>query len=67
MHFVQWQSGAIVGRVHLASDRLRTLCGRPIPDTATQSNKAPRDKTKFCKRCRTVADYERRNQHVFEE
>jgi len=67
MLFIQWKTGLAVGKVHLASDRMRTLCGRPIPGDASNSNKSPRDKTKICKLCRDVEQYELRHRHVFEK
>jgi hypothetical protein len=56
MLFVQWKSGTIVGKVHLASNHLKTLCGRRIPEQANAVPKSPRDKTKICKRCRDVEE-----------
>ena len=67
MFYVEWISGVMLGKVHMASNRLRTLCGKRIPGHATESEKVPRDKTRICKRCRDVEEYELRHRHVFEK
>jgi hypothetical protein len=61
MLYVEWMSGGnIRGRVHLASSRLKTLCGRPIPSKATNTETRPRDKTRICKPCLAIEEEQRR-------
>ena len=61
MSFVQW-SGGVLARVHIASNPWKTLCGRPIPDNATEIAKPPRDKAKICKACRDIEEEAKRLQ-----
>ncbi len=58
MPFVQW-FGGIPSKVHIASNRLKTLCDRPIPSNATETTKPPRDVTKMCKACRKIEQEEK--------
>lgn len=53
MSFVQWSAG-IPSKVHIASNRVKTLCDRPIPSNATESTRPPRDNTKMCKACQKI-------------
>jgi len=55
MSFVQW-SGVVTSKVHIASNRLKTLCDRPIPVHATETAQAPKDKTKICKACQRIEE-----------
>jgi hypothetical protein len=61
MPFVHW-SGGILARVHIASNRVKTLCGRPIPGNAAETAKAPQDKAKICKACQKIEQEEKRFQ-----
>jgi hypothetical protein len=58
MPFVQW-SATVPSKVHIASNRLKTLCNRPIPDDATQTTKPPRNKTTLCKACQKIEHEEK--------
>jgi len=58
MPFVQW-SGGIPSKVHIASNRLKTLCDRAIPSNATETTKPPRDSAKVCKACRKIEQEEK--------
>jgi hypothetical protein len=58
MAFVQW-FGIIPSKIHIAANRLKTLCNRPIPSHATEIAKPPRDKTKYCKACRQIEQQEK--------
>jgi len=58
MPFVQW-SGGIPSKVHIASNRLKTLCDRPIPNDAVETTRAPRDSAKMCKACRKIEQEEK--------
>jgi len=50
MSFVQW-SEALPSRVHIASNHLKTLCGRTIPGNATDVTEPPHDKSTVCRVC----------------
>ena len=51
--FVQW-SGALPSKVHMASNRRKTLCGKSVPSSATETTKPPRDMAALCKACRKI-------------
>ena len=55
MPFVQW-TGIIPSKIHIASNRLKTLCNRPIPSHAAEIAKPPRDKAKMCKACQQIEE-----------
>ena len=59
MPFVQLRAGI---KVHIASNRVKTLCGRPIPSNATETTETPRDKAKICKACQEIEQEEKRFQ-----
>jgi hypothetical protein len=61
---VEWQNGAVPGKVHYASRLVRTLCGKQIPAAAKETKK-PRDKSKFCKKCVAVEAEQQRFQNLF--
>ncbi len=61
MPFVQWSEG-IFARVHISSNRGKTLCGRPVPASAAETAKAPKDKSKICQACRKIEQEEKRFQ-----
>ena len=66
MLFVQMNSKSInPGKVHLAANRMKTLCGKTIPTAATELEKPPRDKKTVCKRCQVVDAEERRYHNLF--
>jgi uncharacterized membrane-anchored protein len=58
MPFVQW-SGILPSKVHIASNRQKTLCNRPIPGHATASEKPPRNKATLCKACQRIEQEEK--------
>ncbi len=58
MPFVQW-TGIIPSKVHIASNRLKTYCNRPIPGHATETTKPPRDKATMCKACQKIEQEEK--------
>lgn len=61
MLYVEWLYGSYtLGKVHLASSRVKTLCGKPIPGKARESGKPPEDKTRICKPCRAIEEEQRR-------
>ena len=59
MPFVQW-SGPIPSKVHIVgASRLKTLCNRPIPSRATETEKPPRNKGAMCRACRKIEQEEK--------
>jgi hypothetical protein len=53
MPFVQLWSG-ILAKVHIASNRAETLCGRLVHDGAIETKRPPRDRTRLCKACQKI-------------
>ena len=64
MIYVEWQSGALPGKVHLASKLVKTYCGKRITIKASETKK-PRDKSKLCKKCVEVDSEQQRFKHLF--
>ena len=62
MAFVQLRAGI---KIHIASNRVKTLCGRPIPSNAIETTEAPQDKDQICKACQEIEQEEKRFQRFF--
>jgi len=58
MPFVQWFA-ILPSKVHIASNRWKTLCNRTIPNNAVESKKPPRDKATMCKACQRIEQEEK--------
>lgn len=63
MPFIQLWDGTLA-KVHIVSNRVKTMCGRPIPSNATETTKPPRDQAKICKACRKIEQEEKRYQRI---
>jgi len=64
MPFIQLWGGDLA-KVHIVvSNRVKTLCGRPVPANATQTTKLPRDKAKVCKACQKIEQEEKQFQRI---
>ena len=57
MLWVQW-GGVLLGKFHLTTTRVTTMCDRQIPNDAQEHTKPPRDKSKICKRCQQIESEE---------
>ena len=62
MPFVQLHAG-ILAKVHIASNRVKTLCGRPIRSKATEVE-TPQDRATICKACQLIEQEEKQFQRI---
>ena len=62
MLFAQLHTG-ILAKVHIASNRVKTLCGRPIRSNATEVE-TPQDRAAICKACQIIEQEEKQYQRI---